>query len=101
MEPMNIGIHCGESGLLVLDEDKAGELARYAADLHRRHGQGKALLLPGAGGSTLGNKRGDFGDCSIDVRAGNGYVVGPGSTHQSGVIYRIESDVDPVQVPNV
>jgi hypothetical protein len=36
----------------------------------------------------LGNEEGAFGDYSINIRAGNGFVVGPGSFHETGVVYR-------------
>lgn len=43
----------------------------------------------------LGNKAGALKDYNIDVRAGNAYVVGPGSIHAAGVVYRIEVPLPP------
>jgi hypothetical protein len=93
----NIGIHCGKSGLLVIDEDELGELDRFAAD----HGvqipetsttttaDGKHYYFADTEGGALGNKEGAFGSYKINIRSGNGYVVAPGSVHETGVVYTL------------
>jgi hypothetical protein len=47
----------------------------------------------------LGNKAGALKDYNIDVRAGNAYVVGPGSIHATGAAYRIEVPLPPAPLP--
>lgn len=92
---LNMGISCGPSGLLVVDEDQPGDLARWCTDhgvtlpatftVATAHGQ---HLYFNRGGLDLGNhtpfKEDGYG---IDVRGAGGYVVGPGSVHPTGVIY--------------
>lgn len=102
----NYGIHAKASGLVIIDEDTPGELDRWAqargvslpvtftvTTAHGRH------LYFTTGGRDYSNaspfKRDGF---NIDVR-GNGYVVGPGSVHATGVVYTITGDVDPAPVP--
>jgi hypothetical protein len=94
-EPRNVGIHCGKSGLLVVDEDAAGEFDRFAAD----HGveipetytvttaKGKHYYFDDTEGGALGIHEGAFGSYAINIRSGVGYVVGPSSLHESGVVY--------------
>jgi hypothetical protein len=94
-EPRNVAIHCGKSGLLVVDEDAAGEFDRFAAD----HGveipetyavttaHGRHFYFADTEGGALGNHEGAFGSYAINIRSGNGYVVGPSSLHETGVIY--------------
>jgi hypothetical protein len=93
--PRNVGIHCGKSGLLVVDEDELGEFDRFAAD----HGvqipqtyvvttaHGRHFYFADTEGGALGNHEGAFGSYAINIRSGNGYVVGPSSLHETGVIY--------------
>jgi hypothetical protein len=93
----NIGIHCGMSGLLALDEDEIGELARFCADhkvpfpVTRKHttADGYHYLFWDTEDGALGNREGEFksGDYAINIRSGNGYVVAPGSVHASGFVY--------------
>ena len=91
----NIGIHCGRSGFLVVDEDAPDEFARFATD----HGvqipetftvttaKGKHYYFADTEAGALGNREGAFEDYAINIRSGNGYVIGPGSLHETGVIY--------------
>jgi hypothetical protein len=105
--PRNIGIHCGKSGLVVIDEDKLGAFKRYADEhgvkiprtLVVRTAKGRHYYFVAPADSQLGNEAGALKDYSIDVRAGNGYVVAPGSVHASGVVYRIEVSL-PVALPD-
>lgn len=93
--PRNIGIHCGKSGLLVVDEDRPGEFQRYADDHGHPMGQTHTVAT-GRGvhyyfvvppGESFGNSEGAFGPYALNVRAGNGYVIGEGSQHANGFIY--------------
>jgi hypothetical protein len=91
----NVGIHCGKSGLLVVDEDKAGEFQRFAD----KHGhtipatytvataKGKHYYFRDTENGRLGIHEGAFEDYEINIRSGNGFVVGPGSVHATGVVY--------------
>jgi hypothetical protein len=102
----NIGINCGKSGLVVVDEDHLGEFKRYADE----HGVKipRTLVVATAKGRhyyflanedrPLGNQEGAFQNYSINIRAGNAYVVGPGSVHETGVVYRIEVPEPPVPI---
>jgi hypothetical protein len=93
--PRNVAIHCGKSGLLVVDEDAPGEFARYAAD----HGvkipetytvetaKGKHYYFRDTEGGALGNREGAFADYAINIRSGVGYVIAAGSEHASGTVY--------------
>ena len=101
--PYNIGVACGQSGLVVIDLDIAhgeqpGELPASTvngrdtlAALCDRHGQpyplptyavetpsGGCHLYYAAPQCRIGNSTGRLGQL-IDVRAGGGYVVGAGS----------------------
>jgi hypothetical protein len=106
--PRNIGINCGKSGLIVIDEDKLGELKRYA-DAHGvkiprtlvvRTAKGRHYYFLARAGVQIGNKKGAFKGYSIDVRSHNGYVVAPGSTHETGVTYTIEVAEPPAPIPD-
>lgn len=105
--PRNIGIDCGRSRLVVLDEDEPGELDRLCAD----HGQtlpvtftvttgkGRHMYLRQPGELPYGNSPGALRDYRIDVRGRGGYVVGPGSTHATGRVYRLEVAAPIAPVP--
>jgi hypothetical protein len=106
--PRNIGIHCGKSGLVVVDEDRLGEFQRYA-DEHQvtipptmvvATAKGHHYYFAAREDHPLGNKEGAFGTYNINIRAGNGFVVGPGSTHETGVVYRITAPVPPTPLPD-
>jgi hypothetical protein len=106
--PRNIGINCGKSGLVVIDEDRLGAFKRYADE----HGykitptlvvstaKGRHYYFVAPEDNQLGNKEGALKDYNINVRAGNAYVVGPGSLHATGVTYRIEVALPPAPLPD-
>jgi hypothetical protein len=106
--PRNIGINCGKSGLVVIDEDVLGAFKKYADE----HGhkitptmvvataKGRHYYFVASADVQLGNKEGALKDYNINVRSGNAYVVGPGSLHQTGVTYRIEVARPPALLPD-
>ena len=97
--PWNIGVACKQSCLLVVDEDRPGAFAEFAASIGQvieptftvGTAKGHHYYYRQAEGAPLGNGRGRLAGHGIDVRGGGaghgGYVVGPGSVHQTGVIY--------------
>ncbi|MBD2897371.1 hypothetical protein amrb99_63310 [Actinomadura sp. RB99] len=96
--PRNLGIACGPSGLLVIDEDKPGAFTAYATENgHQVPGTFTVKTSKGAhfyfrqpAGSPVGNSAGALAGRGIDVRGAagmGGYVVGPGSVHETGVLY--------------
>jgi hypothetical protein len=105
--PRNIGIACGPSGLVVLDEDVPGDLARYAGSVGATipetytvtTGRGSHYYFRAPSGRVLGNQKGMLRDYRVDVRSAGGYVVGPGSLHTTGALYTVQVDVDPVPLP--
>jgi putative DNA primase/helicase len=91
----NVGIVTGSvSGIVVVDCDS--EDAMTWADENMPHSEMRVLTgkgehryyrHPGDGEvRSVSRLRRDFG-ISIDVRGDGGYVVGPGSTHETGCIY--------------
>lgn len=96
----NIGIACGPSGLLVLDEDEADALTILAAELREELPKTYRVLTSRGWhwyfadpDNEFGNTPGALGDRGIDVRGGRGaggYVVAAGSLHQSGAEYIAE-----------
>jgi hypothetical protein len=106
--PRNIGINCGKSGLVVVDEDQLDAFKRYA-DEHQvkipptmvvATAKGRHYYFTAREDHPLGNEEGAFREYSINIRAGNGYVVGPGSIHATGVLYRIEVALPPAPLPD-
>lgn len=95
----NIGIACGPSNLVILDEDAPGELDRWA-DAH-------GITLPATYTVTTGRTNGGrhlyyrwdhterpitntakaLDGFKVDVRGKGGYVVGEHSRHASGAVY--------------
>jgi hypothetical protein len=106
--PRNVGINCGKSGLVVIDEDRPDALARYAIEhgedipetytVATGRGQHYYFAVPAA--VELGSKAGDLKTYGIDVKAGNAYVVGPGSKHVSGAVYTTTEDREPAVLPD-
>jgi hypothetical protein len=96
--------------LLVVDSDRPGAIEDAAAAQGRRHtptmrvttakGAHDYYWVPASLrlGNGLGALRGRFNG---DVRAGNAYVIGPGSVHATGVIYELEdADRPPAAAPS-
>ncbi len=102
--PWNLGIACKPSQLLVVDEDQPGAFAEFAESVGHVPGatftvgtaKGRHYYYRQDEGAPLGNGRGALAGHCIDIRGGGagngGYVVAPGSVHQTGVYY---TPVDP------
>lgn len=100
----NVGIACGESGLLVLDDDDDGEVVRLFAD----HGSVRIAntyrVKTARGWHYYFNGYADIGNRNplkdlgykIDVRGNGGFVVAAGSTHENGHVYMAEDPDAPV-----
>jgi hypothetical protein len=103
----NHGIHCGKSGLLVADEDVLDGLAKLAAKLGVivpdtftvKTAHGRHYYFTDTENGALSTKEGLLAGYGCNVRSGVGYVVGPGSTHVTGVVYEVENDVPIVPLP--
>jgi len=111
--PWNLGIACKWSSLLVIDEDRPGAFAAFAASIGQAieptfavgTAKGRHYYYRQAEGAPLGNSRGRLAGYGIDVRGGGagngGYVVGPGSVHETGVIYTpLDSSAPILPVPD-
>jgi putative DNA primase/helicase len=108
-DTFNLGVYCAKSNLLIVDEDKIGEFQRYADDhgvtipdtYTVRTGKGYHYYFRVPETSTFGNAKGDFAEYSIDIRAGNAYVVSAYSKHATGVIYtEVDSNADIAPCPD-
>lgn len=110
--PWNIGVACKPSCLLVVDEDRPGAFAAFAASIEQAieptfavdTAKGRHWYYRQTEGAPLGNSRGRLAGHGIDVRGGGtgfgGYVVGPGSVHETGVIYTpVDSSAPILPVP--
>jgi Bifunctional DNA primase/polymerase, N-terminal len=94
--PRNIGIDCGKSRFLVVDGDRAGAFAAYAASVGQMIPvtftvatyKGAHSYLRQPVGAPLGNGAGDLSGYAIDIRGRGGFVVAPGSVHETGIIYK-------------
>ena len=105
--PRNVGIDCGRSALLVLDEDAPGELERLCRT--QRHelpvtltvstGKGTHVYYRQPAAVPFTNAVGRLRDYRIDVRGRGGYVIGPGSLHQNGRTYAVVSAAPIAPVP--
>lgn len=106
-DPRNIGIACGPSGIVVLDEDELGALERLAVKLGKtlpktyrvRTGRGWHWYFRPPRDRVVGNRAGALKPHHIDVRGGKGsggYVVGAGSLHASGHVYAAEDEDAPL-----
>ncbi|MFJ6438676.1 bifunctional DNA primase/polymerase [Streptomyces sp. NPDC091416] len=109
----NVGVAVGGCAgpdgarLLVVDSDRPGAIEDAAEAFGHRHtptmrvttakGHHDYYWAPASTrlGNGLGALRGKFDG---DVRSGNGYVIGPGSVHATGVVYEL---ADPEQPPAV
>lgn len=113
--PQNYGIYVGacrgpaDARLFVMDSDRPGAIedvakARGEAWLTTMRvltAKGYHDYLWGPADLELGNGLGALkGEFDGDVRAGNAYVIGPGSVHQTGAIYTLENpEQPPVHAP--
>lgn len=88
----NLGVACGPSGLLVMDADAPGEFERFC----EAYGQAVPLtfsVTTSKGRHWYFRRTQDISNAvrlpgfDLDVRAVGGYVVAPGSVHQTGVVY--------------
>lgn len=62
--------------------------------------KGRHFYFQARDGHQLGNRKGAFTGYNIDIRAGNAYVVGPGSIYETGVIYTMVTDASPAPIPD-
>ncbi|MFJ3663125.1 phage/plasmid primase, P4 family [Streptomyces sp. NPDC090119] len=113
--PRNVGVFVGGTTgpdgeqLLVVDSDRPGALEDAAATLGEQHtptmrvntAQGYHDYYWAPAGLKLGNGLGALrGQFDGDVRAGNAYVIGPGSIHATGVLYELaDADQPPAAAP--
>ncbi|MGW1617758.1 DUF3987 domain-containing protein [Streptomyces sp. NPDC002172] len=113
--PQNVGVAVGAcrgpdgEQLLVVDSDRPGAIEDVAKargetwprTMRVRTAKGYHDYLWAPAAVKLGNGLGALkGEFDGDVRAGNAYVIGPGSVHQSGVIYTLDDpDQPPEQAP--
>jgi hypothetical protein len=93
--PRNIGIACGPSSLLVIDEDMPGDFAKFCRSVAEalpdtftvKTGKGAHYYFRQPNGANLGNDEGALRAYGVNVRGDGGYVVAPGSVHAAGVTY--------------
>jgi hypothetical protein len=105
--PRNVGIDCGRSRLVVLDEDAPGELDRLCTDHGQQlpdtftvsTGRGRHVYFRQPAGLPYGNAEGGLRDYKVNVRGRGGYVVGPGSKHENGCTYLVLTSAKIVPVP--
>ena len=93
----NIGIACGPSKLVVLDEDQFNELKRWCTDMGITlpetytvtTGRGKHLYFfwDHATNGPISNREQAFAGYKINVRGHGGLVIGEYSKHETGVVY--------------
>ena len=100
----NLGVDCGKSGYLVIDEDRPGAFSTYARSVGQvipvtftvTTAKGRHLYFRQPPGAPFGNGTGALSGRGIDVRGSGGYVVGPSSAHQAGVLYAPADATAPV-----
>ena len=105
--PRNVGVDCGRSRLLVLDEDAPGELERLCLTQRRElpetltvsTGKGTHVYYRQPAAVPFTNAVGGLRDYRVDVRGRGGYVIGPGSLHQNGRTYAVVSAAPIAPVP--
>ena len=104
---LNYGIACGESGLVVIDEDSPGAFERWCAargigfppptyTVHTGKGAHRYFTAPP---DVAINNRAMIDGFALDVRGDGGYVLGAGSIHPSGAVYTVVQDLDPAPLP--
>lgn len=112
----NVGIYVGActgpngEQLLVVDSDQPGALEATAHALGQQHtptmrvhtAKGHHDYYWAPADVKLGNSLGALRDrFNGDIRAGNAYVIGPGSVHATGVIYELDNpEQPPVAAPD-
>lgn len=102
--PRNLGVACGPSGLLVVDEDRPGAFTAYATEHgHQvpdtfmvKTGKGAHFYFRQPGDSPIGNTRGALAGRSIDIRGRGGFVVAAGSLHETGALYEPVDSAAPI-----
>jgi len=103
----NIGIACGPSGLLVVDQDGPRDLEVFAADIgvvipntrRSRTGRGTHVLFhQDHSRQPVGNAEGRLGGYDVNIRGNGGFIVGPGSMHQDGEHYAFLNPTTPICV---
>lgn len=90
----NPAIACGPSGLVVADDDQAGEFERLCAD-HNQPVPDTFKVATAKGThhwfrQPTGQRTGcrvKVGGRLLDVRGDGGYVMAPGAIHETGVVY--------------
>jgi hypothetical protein len=105
-------VACKRSGLLGVDEDRPGAFTAFAASIGQvleptftvRTAKGCHFYYRQLAGAPLGNSRGQLAGHGIDIRGGGtgdgGYLVGPGSVHETGVLYTpVDSAAPIIPVP--
>lgn len=107
----NIGLACKGAGLLVVDEDEVGALTAIADGLGEtipetftvQTSRGLHYYFLAPDGVELGNALGSLKGRGVDVRGTKGqggYVVAPGSLHQTGALYEARDyDARPAPCP--
>ena len=106
---VNFGVDCGKSDLAVYDEDAEGEFERLCRDLGHdvpetyrvKTGKGWHYYFSQPAGDPLTNTNPFKKDgYNIDTRGAGGYVMAPGSKHESGAAYTAaDTDADVLAVP--
>ncbi len=103
----NIGLHCGGSGILMLDADAYKETYRGTGLTQAEQqtvtaisgsGQGEHYYYAMPADVRLGNTTGKLPP-GVDIRGWGGYVVLPPSLHPSGGRYTWELDYGPHEIP--
>jgi Bifunctional DNA primase/polymerase, N-terminal len=91
----NLGVDCGKSGLLVVDEDRLDAFGEYAESVGETvphtftvaTSKGRHFYFRQAGDAPLGNGTGALAGRDIDIRGCGGFVLASGSVHQTGALY--------------
>jgi hypothetical protein len=105
----NIGIACGPSELVVLDEDQQGELERWCAaygitlpQTYTVHtGRGRHLYFHWDHSTKpIGNSSKAMDGFKIDVRGNGGFVIAEASQHENGPIYTANGHPTIADLPN-
>lgn len=102
----NIGVDCGKSGLVVIDEDVLGAFEKlcaannqpvpdtYTVTTHN----GRHFYFRAPDGDPIRNTAKKVYP-GVDVRGEGGYVIGAGSTHTEGTLYSIAQRGAAVPMP--